>query len=146
MVQVRSPGCAFWSGIRIRRSSISSVLVPARMHREDVALRSVEPGQHDEPAADRDVRDTPSDRGLEDQPGVRRALVTLSGREIAVHERGFHLADAMHLEHRHDSCDPSVLTAVGRAYGRKPASWKVFDSTRGAGKIAMTEVDRVIGP
>ena len=103
-----------WSGIRIRRSSISSVLVPARMHREDVALRSVEPGQHDEPAADRDVRDTPSDRGLEDQPGVRRALVTLPRREIAVHERGVHPADRMHLKCGVIHASPSLVTVVGR--------------------------------
>jgi hypothetical protein len=76
------------------------VLIAAWMHREHVAPRSVEPGQHDELAADRDVRDALSGREAEDQPGVRRALVTLSGREVAVHERGFHMADGMHLEHR----------------------------------------------
>jgi hypothetical protein len=73
--------------------------VVARVHGEHVAVRPVEPGEHDDVAAGDDVRDRSRVLRCDHDGGVGGALEALLGRRRGVGERRLDVPDRGQLDH-----------------------------------------------
>jgi hypothetical protein len=93
-------------------ASLGVPRVVARVHREHVAPRPVQPGQHEDLGAGGEVADAFGHAGVEHQPRLRRSFEPLLGRGLAVDEGRLDVPDRPHLVEMGCS-SPLAVTPAG---------------------------------